>query len=138
MKKFLFYGLLLLILFLLLRQNIVCTPGTLKIKTPESATTDSLVSTPEPVTAPAPIARKKKRVTPEKEEVEEEKEHEEVEEENTDAVVPEGKVIVCKGRYAYAYHAYVCAGLDNCRGGTRYFNRKEARRAGYKPCNYCY
>ena len=48
------------------------------------------------------------------------------------------KVLICKSKSAYAYHAGTCRGLKRCKAGTAVLSREEALEAGYRPCKYCY
>lgn len=48
------------------------------------------------------------------------------------------KVLICKSKRAYAYHARHCQGLKRCKAARDTLTKKEAVEAGYKACKYCY
>ncbi len=60
---------------------------------------------------------------------------------NSEDAQPEnasGKVLICKSKSAYAYHARVCQGLKRCKATRDSVTKKEALEAGYRACKYCY
>ncbi|MHB1279196.1 MAG: hypothetical protein ACYC1Q_12465 [Bacteroidia bacterium] len=48
------------------------------------------------------------------------------------------KVLICKSKNAYAYHARVCQGLKRCKAARHSVTKNEAVNAGYRACKYCY
>ena len=50
-----------------------------------------------------------------------------------------GKVYICTGIYAKAYHKKLnCEGLGNCKGEIKTVTLEEAKNMRRTPCGYCY
>lgn len=54
------------------------------------------------------------------------------------ALVAGTMVLVCNSETSYAYHSKHCHGLRQCNAGIAEITIESARKAGRKPCGYCW
>ncbi len=51
----------------------------------------------------------------------------------------QGKVYICTGKYAKAYHnRTTCKGMKACKGEIKIITLKRAKELNRHPCGYCY